>query len=174
MESSGLLHHDPDELKICKAHLVRVIFDTNVYDALVDDPTLRAAVTTAITAGQLQLLTTHIQRDEIAAIADESRRAGLSTLLLVAESVATGGFVLGTSRLGEARLMSDEDAAEFDTTMRNGAADARGTNDALIISTARFEDAVLISQDRRCRNRAKRAGVTAKSKEWLAEALSAE
>lgn len=148
-----------------------VIFDSNVYDVLADDAVLRSAVMSAIAAGSLRLLTTHIQQDEIAATTDPARRNALSVLLSVAEPAATGGFVIGTSRLGQARLMSEEDAEQFDTHMRNGASDAGGTNDALIIATARFEEAILISQDRRCRNRAERAGVRAEKSDWLAEQL---
>ncbi|WGY03336.1 PIN domain-containing protein [Nocardioides sp. QY071] len=147
------------------------IFDSNVYDVFADNGVRRQTLSGAISAGRLRLLTTHIQRDELAAVTDARRREQLFEVLRLADPIATGGFVLGTSRLGEARLMSEADATVFDTKMRNGMSDARGTNDALIIATARVENATLVSEDRRCRARAQRAGVTAVSVAWLLQQL---
>ena len=149
-----------------------VIFDSNVYDVFADDEVLRLTLGDAIDAGRLRLLSTHVHRDELTAVADTRRRERLLAVLRLAEPVATGGFVLGSSRLGDARLMSEADATVFDTTMRNGMSDTRGTNDALI-ATARFENATLVSQDRRCRARAQRAGVSAIEVAWLVQQLEA-
>lgn len=136
------------------------IFDSNVYDVFADDETLRRNLVAAIESRRLLLLTTHVQRDELHAVADAQRRERLVEVLCLATPVATGSFVLGSSRIGEARLTSDSDAIQFDRTMRNGMSDARGTNDALIISTAKVEAAILVSQDRRCRARATRVSVS--------------
>ncbi|MGY2876541.1 putative nucleic acid-binding protein [Marmoricola sp. URHA0025 HA25] len=149
-----------------------VLFDSNVYDVFADDEGLRQTLGDPIDGGRLHLLTTHVQRDELTAVGDARRRERLLGVLRLAEPVAAGGFVLGSSRLGEARLMSEADAAVFDTKMRNGMRDAGGTNDALIIATASFENAMLVSEDRRCRARAQRAGVSAVEVAWLLEQLA--
>lgn len=150
------------------------IFDSNVYDVFADSEARRQTLSGAIGAGRLRLLTTHIQRDELAAVTDARRREQLFEVLRLAVPIATNGFVLGSSRLGEARLMSEADATVFDPKMRNGMSDARGTNDALIIATARVENATLVSEDRRCRARAQRAGVTAVSVAWLLQQLEGD
>lgn len=147
------------------------IFDSNVYDIFADDEILRRTLLVAIDARRIQLLTTRVQRDELSAVADTRRRERLLAVLTLAKPVATGGFVVGSSRIGEARLLSESDAKQFDDTMRNGMSDARGTNDALIISTAKFEAAVLVSQDRRCRARASRAGVSTTDVEGFVQHL---
>lgn len=157
---------------LCQGCPMLVVFDSNVYDALADDETLLQSLTVALDSGRLRLFTTHVQRDELAAVPDLQRRERLLAVLQLAEPVATGGLVMGSSRLAEARLLSEAGATLFDDKMRNGASDVRGTNDALIISTARFEEATLVSQDRRCRARARRAGVPSIDVEEFVERLN--
>jgi hypothetical protein len=45
----------------------RIAFDSNVLDAILASPTLVQAIQRAATAGELLLVSTHVQEDELAA-----------------------------------------------------------------------------------------------------------
>ncbi len=65
----------------------------------------------------------------------------------------TYGAVLGTSRLGLARYGETERVEAIRSPS------GRHTNDALIATTAQGEGAVLVTEERRLRNRARREGI---------------
>lgn len=54
----------------------RAMVDTMVFDALDADPVGQATVLDALRHGELELCTTHVQEDQLAAIADPVRRKG--------------------------------------------------------------------------------------------------
>ena len=136
----------------------RIAFDTNVLDAILGSPTLVQAIQRAATAGELLLVSTHVQEDELAATPNAERRAKLLALYhaLPVATVATHGFVIGVSRVGMARIGGGS---------RTGVAiddlDSKGRKhrrDALIGVTAAGEADVLVTCERRLRTRMKAAG----------------
>ncbi len=80
------------------------MFDTNIFNHLRDD---MADLTPFI--GKAKFLVTHIQLDEINNTPDETRRASLLHLFeeITNNSIPTESFVLGASRLGQAKLGGD-------------------------------------------------------------------
>ena len=148
---------------------ISCMFDTNVFNRIVDgDIALESLI------GRVTAYATHIQRDEINNTKDAERRAMLAKAFndVVAASDPTASFVLGTSRLGEARLggervvptssvvwdvsrwneaeWSDEDdlysalKSELDELNRNK---PNNVHDALIAETSIKSDYVLVTDD---------------------------
>lgn len=133
------------------------MFDTMEYDKLLENAATWEKLLRLVTEGRIELLTTHIQRDEIMATPDEARRARLMSLFTNAHLIGTRGVVVGTSRSGEARLGSDEDH-ELTDYVRGNRWD-RDTEDSLIAATASGEADTLVTDDRRFIQRLRNAGV---------------
>lgn len=72
------------------------MLDTNIYDKLRSDPEFLKTLIALQENGQLEIVKTHIQEDELA--------AAPFNLEMPSEKIATDAFILGTSRLGQARL----------------------------------------------------------------------
>lgn len=72
------------------------MLDTNIYDKLDSDAAVNESLKKLIRDKKIQLVTTHIQEDELA-MAPEVIGAE-------SEKIPTEGFILGVSRLGQATL----------------------------------------------------------------------
>ena len=109
-----------------------------VFDALHDDPDGRAAVLEAVRLGELALLTTHVQEDQVAAIRDAVRRKALQRLprTVVPSSVT----VDGVARTGQARVNANSHYAR----MR----DVRHFQDSLIADATAARADLLVTDDR--------------------------
>ncbi len=118
----------------------RAMVDTMVFDALDADPVGRDTVLDALRHGELELCTTHVQEDQLAAIADPVRRKALQRL--PRRVVPAGGGVAGVLRDGRAVLTDDAagDALRFAP---------RHAKDAIIADAATGEADVLVTEDRR-------------------------
>lgn len=127
------------------------LLDTNAYDPILADAGLCQAVIGACHAGAIELLMTHVQRDELAEMPDSDKRDRALTLPFV--MVVTYGMVLGVSRLGLARLGEPEEFEEI----RNFS--PRHSKDALLAITAKREGAVFVTNERRLSNFARRAAI---------------
>jgi predicted nucleic acid-binding protein len=125
----------------------RFLIDSMIYDKIVDEAGVLDLVTRCVSSGGLTLLSTHVQVDEIRQIRDENRRDRL--LAIPTAEVPTSGFIVGISRLDQARLAE----AEPIETLRRGNRDH--TEDALIAATASYKDAVLVTEDRTLVSRAR-------------------
>jgi predicted nucleic acid-binding protein len=123
----------------------RAVLDSNAVDPLLDLPGAYEAVLTALDAGRVELLFTHVNIDELAAVPDLDRRSRLLlTLVDIGRLVPTGAFALDVSRLNFARLNEDIDVVE---ALRSGNVDH--TRDALIAATAIYEGCALVTNERR-------------------------
>jgi predicted nucleic acid-binding protein len=141
------------------------LIDSNIFDKLIDEPETLELASQLVESGALELLSTHIQADEIARTPDAER---LRRLLRVSvEQVPTYGFVLGSSRLGMARL-SESESIE---SLRKGNLDH--TEDALIAATAQFEGATLVTEDRRLAGRARARAIAVISWQEFRDRLNA-
>lgn len=116
-----------------------MMIDTMVFDALHDDPAGREAVLAAIRHGELDLLTTHVQEDQIAAIRDPARRKALQQLprTVVPSSV----IVEGVTRTGRARVSPRNPYSR----MR----EVRHFQDSLIADATAARADLLVTDDRR-------------------------
>ena len=93
------------------------------------------ALRAALDAGRVELLFTHVNIDELAAVPHLDRRSRLLlTLVDIGRLVPTGACALDISRLNFARLNDDVDVVE---ALRSGNVDH--TRDALIAVTALHE-----------------------------------
>ena len=127
------------------------MLDSNVFDKLVDDRDALALVRRLVESGEVVLLSTHVQADEIARTPDLERRALLMSIPV--QHVPTFGFALDYSRLGAARL---GDSELLESLRRDN---LENTEDALIGATAVFEQATLVSEDRTLAKRARAQGI---------------
>jgi len=93
----------------------------------------------------LQLLTTHVQRDEIVEITIEQRRAELLAVYdsLPKQEIPTLDFVIGRSRIGMARL---SDGLDYENYIEGGIR-KKHSRDALIGITAIHEADILVTNE---------------------------
>jgi predicted nucleic acid-binding protein len=89
---------------------------------------------------------TSIQVDQISKVPDAERRNAMSAIPFVI--TPTYGLVLGLSKVGLARFGEPERVAAIDSAAGNH------TEDALLATTASYEEAVLVTEDHRLRSRA--------------------
>lgn len=102
-----------------------------VFDLIVEDAEFIAVVSRWTEAGRLEILTTHVQEDELSRIPDPQKAGAVAGITRTV--VPTGGFVLNFSRLDMGRL-----AAPGLIEALRGIGNTH-TADALIAATARYE-----------------------------------
>jgi predicted nucleic acid-binding protein len=133
----------------------RTVLDSNAVDPLIDLSGAYESVRAALDAGQVELLFTHVNIDELAAVPDVDRRFRLLlTVVNIGRLVPTGAFALDVSRLNLARLNEDVDVIE---ALRSRNVDH--TRDALIAATAIYEGCALVTNERRLTARARDRGI---------------
>ena len=120
---------------------IKVIFDTNIYNKIVDDAINLQELKKSLDS--FEYYVTHIQIDELNRCSDEDKRARLNLFnaTIRATVIETESFIFGTSRLGFARL-SDGKLVD---KLRDG--NHKHTNDALIGETAIKNDILLVTND---------------------------
>lgn len=122
---------------------MKLVLDSNVFDDLV--------------TGKLDLKTfenkeifiTHIQVDELNECSDKEKRALLfnSVTEVRPEKIPTESFIIGTSRIGSARI----GGGDLIEQLRMG--NYKKTNDALIGETAIKNNLTLITNDKKFKNK---------------------
>ncbi len=128
--------------------LVNGMFDTNIFNCILDDRVRLDDFT-----GRVVAYATHIQRDEINKTSDIGRREALLRVFreAVTTSTPTASFVLDVSRLDEACLGGHEDdvysALKRDLDQLNGGKD-NNVQDALIAETSIKRGFFLVTDDR--------------------------
>lgn len=140
----------------------RIAFDTNVVDAILASPGLLKAIHQAAASGELILVSSHVQEDELTATPNEERRAKLLALYraLPVTTVATHGFVIGVSRVGMARI---GDGSRTGVAIDDLASKERKhRRDALIGVTAAGEADVLVTCERRLKRKMEAEGAPCK------------
>ncbi len=151
------------------SHELACMFDTTVFNRILD-----GVLAVGSLSGRVRAHTTHVQRDELGKTTDPVRRADLMRVFVdvVGGSVSTETFVIGTSRIGEARLgggavptesavwdVSRWDEAKWtaddslyqpikDELDRRNKSKANNVQDALIAETAIKLGHVLVTDDR--------------------------
>lgn len=126
----------------------RIIFDSNIFDKLIIGELSNNEIEDSKING-FEYFITHVQTDEISKCSDEEKRKKLTLFFVVLKPtvVGTESFVIGTSRLGFAKL---SDGQTFEK-LRKG--NLKYTNDALIGEVALKNDLVLVSEDKQLRNK---------------------
>lgn len=135
----------------------RVVFDSNAVDPLADRTGAFEVVEAAVQRGALEVLYTHVTIDELVEIPDLDRRATLVLLLAaVGRLVPTGTAAVGFSRANFCRVGAEEDE-DVMTALRSG--NIEHTRDALIASTAIYENCALVTNEHRLTNRSRERGI---------------
>ena len=124
---------------------IKIIFDSNVFDDLVSG-TLDIS---QFNNPRIEIYITHIQVDEINACTNSEKRAKLFNIMteIRPKKLATESFVVGHSRIGSAKI-GDGNLIE---KLRNE--NLNRTNDALIGETAIKNKLILITNDRKLKNK---------------------
>ena len=123
------------------------MIDTNIVDRILAEKGLSGRLRHLHHSGQLTILITHIQQDEIGKTGGtkqkEEKRKKLEEAIAKIEPQVfpTEGFVLGRSRLGLAAIGDGESIDKF----RQGK--IKLTNDALIAATAEAKADVLVTEN---------------------------
>lgn len=123
------------------------MFDTNVFNRILD-----GAVEVSGFRGKARFYATHVQLDELKRTSNTKRREELISVFeeITDTNVPTESFVLGVSRLDEAKLGGDEDQlytamkAELDKLNKNK---PNNIQDALIAETAIKNQFALVTED---------------------------
>ena len=136
------------------------MIDTMVFDALAADPYGRDAVLAAVAAGELRLVTTHVQEGQLADIRDPVRRKALQRI--PREVVPSSAPVVAVSRTGRPILGPSPETR----AVRRG---PRHVADNVIAEAARTRADLLVTEDRRLAEDARERGVET----WTVAALTA-
>lgn len=129
---------------------LKIILDSNIFDDIISgNLKIDDSVKT-----KAEFYITHLQVDEINKCPDEEKRAKLFLFMGKASPVIipTSSFVLGRSRLGEARL---GDGIIFEELKKGN---IKHTEDALIGETAIKENLILVTQDKTLKNKVNSQG----------------
>jgi hypothetical protein len=118
-----------------------------VFDHIATDDELKPFVSALIERGELTILSTHIQQEQLARISDDAKRAAIATI--PREVIQTGGAMWDHSAWDTALWTDAEAAARIDEVFRGNPNDIP---DALIASTLAYADR-LVTSDRRLKNR---------------------
>lgn len=146
------------------------MFDTNANDAATSDEEYRQLLIWAQDSGYIQLITTHIQRDQIEAISDTQKRAEVENIHVSATQVATHGAVWNLSKWNEARFANEGELDKFlGSKIRNN----RNLTDALIGLTALKDGNILITDDKSLGKRCQAQGVQVMRSEQFKDYLEA-
>jgi predicted nucleic acid-binding protein len=129
--------------------LRRFLIDTNIVDRLAEDAGGAARIAAAIDRDQVELVITHIQVDELAAIPDEQLRSRLLIALFRVRPrlVETGVFVLDVSRLNLAGLSDEEEAVAYERRLGAGSGRRRHAEDAILAATAASSGMPLVTEN---------------------------
>ncbi len=126
---------------------LKLMFDSMVFDVLIDSSGALEAFRAASDAGRVQAFTTHVQEDQLAD-APEGKQARFAEVPRTC--VPSSVFIVGVSRLGQARLGRGAVYSKVRT-------DQGHFEDAIIGETAVSEEMVLITDDRRLTRRLREA-----------------
>lgn len=134
--------------------------DCNAIDPLVDTAGAVETLVRAREQGCIDLMYPHITLEEVLATPDVGRRALLAgALKRIGRQAPSGAFVLGFSRLGEARFSDSENFERLRSMQPGDQPNLMHTRDALIASTAQYERCTLVTNERRLTNRARAEGI---------------
>jgi predicted nucleic acid-binding protein len=131
------------------------VIDSPIFDEIAADSNAAALIQRAVHGGDLEILVTHVQEDEIAATPNIARRKLLQNAVPWRKVVLSPGAIYDVSKYGQATW---PDKA-VDADLRALASRRRHAEDALIGVTAKREGATLVTEDKRFSKRAARQGV---------------
>jgi len=143
--------------------MLRLMFDSNGYDALADNPLGLANLRSLVHQSEVEVLATHVQEGEISAISDVSKREALLSICRTLDAqISTDGAVWNVSKWNVSKWNEAKWGPESgDVSMEKiHSVSSNQGEDALIAATASREVDVLVTDDKRLRNRIAAQGST--------------
>ena len=125
------------------AAVIRLMLDSNVHDEVIAVPGFADRLRVAIATGHIQIVTTHIQQDELARIPVPAKRA--AALDVPGTVTATAGAVWDVSPWDQARWGEGQGEIKYTDIFKGN---PRDIEDALIVITAASEADVLVTQEK--------------------------
>lgn len=138
------------------------MLDSNIHDLIAANAVAKQTVLNRIRSGQLKLITTHIQRDEISK-APAEKRESLLEIFDFGEVVPTQGAMWDVSRWDEASWGSDESNASMRALVDGN---PKHAEDALIASSTAGSADILVTNEARLASKIRRAGWTFEVWSW--------
>lgn len=123
--------------------MIRIMLDSNVYDEVIAVPRFTDRLRAAIASGDIQIVTTHVQRDELSEIRDPVKLA--ATLDVPGTVTATAGAAWNVSQWDQARWDEGTGDIVYTDIFKSN---PRDIEDALIAITAASEADVLVTQEK--------------------------
>ena len=147
----------------------KVIFDSNMYDKIVDQELTLDELEQAKKKGY-KFFMTHLQSDEISKCSDEDKRARLLLFMTTIrpEVVSTESHVFGVSRLGFSKWGS----GDLLKNLKGNTTNPKANKDALIGEVAIKNNFILVTNDNRFRKLVLKSGGTALSFEEFKKDIS--
>ena len=130
------------------------MLDTQIYDRIVETEGMSKRLNQLSRDGQLTLLTTHIQEDELAQIADAQKKTAIGRIERTL--VPTSGAIADVSRSDLATYGNGAIGGVTIGDIRSNS--GRHARDALIATTAARDADALVTEDRRLANRMRALG----------------
>jgi len=127
------------------------MLDTQIYDRIITEPGLTERLKLLSKSGKLEILMTHIQQDEIAAITDKPKRTAAQQIMT--RCIPTSGAIWGVSKW-DMCTWGDGSAGGFGIDEVRSPSKGH-TADALIATTAAKDADVLVTEDSRLTERLK-------------------
>src|SRR6516162_1232670 len=140
--------------------MMRALLDTMIFDKIVADQSLKADVLKVVGFGEVVILSTHVQEDQIGRIPDQTMRDEISVIPRTV--IATGAAVWDHSNWDEAKFDEGIGPATVEDAFRGN---PRDIPDALVAATLSDAD-VLVTEDKDLR---KRVEVKARGRVWSFE-----
>ena len=137
------------------------MLDSNAFDELVEREADREIAGRLARSKQVEFFTTYAQEAELAELAARNPRKYWRVASIPREIIASSVFVLDHTPLGSGRLGS---GGTYDAVRRG----PRHVDDGVIADTAHAEGMILVTNERRLRNRATALGLPVM---WPAELL---
>lgn len=129
--------------------LKRFLLDGNIIDKFLVNNSILEKLVRAHSKGIVEILTTHVEQDELEAtkVGKPERGQALVTthIELNATPVPTNGIVLGLSKFGGAAFSSAEDIEQYERLTSN----PKDREDVLLVLTAKSQNATFVSEDKR-------------------------
>ena len=124
------------------------LLDGNVFDEILINAELKRLVFKLSDLGQINLICTHIESDEIDSIPSEKANKWVEINILKhqlkARKVPVSGVMLDISKLGESKFISHNEMKILETSI-NGNSDF--VNDSALALTAKENQATLVTND---------------------------
>lgn len=136
----------------------KFMLDSMIYDLVASEQELSDRIKAAVVKGTMTVLSTHIQEDQLAATPDLTKRNPLLSTLskITPNHIPTAGAVWDMSKWGDCTWGNGSDSG---IGLEQVASPGGGhVADALVATTAAREADVLVTEDKRLRNRLRGLG----------------